>query len=196
MGEREWVRATSKRAFLVFQCRGLCQGYKCYIHNPPKHRKCLPVYVVVNTFRFIRKRTRVFGAFRISQGCVFTTWWEGKQEENVECRKSLSKNTRSKKRIVGRDGRLSDSFLRHKNVKLQKFLFTNTSEWLPLNSMLSGEMFLWSCVIALASFTFTLPLRLQLRLSFSTTQSHNTKAWSTMRNIRRKRFPEGKENSS
>lgn len=56
------------------------------------------------------------GASRVSR--VVCGKKEEKQEENVECRESLSKNTVQNERR-GRVGRLSDSFS-SLNVKLQK----------------------------------------------------------------------------
>ena len=51
---------------------------------------------------------------------------KGKQEENVECRKSLSKNTRLEK-MFGAAGRLSDSFSRHKKRKIAEIPFHSHS---------------------------------------------------------------------
>lgn len=104
----------------------------------------------------------------------------GKQEENVECRKSLSKNTRSKKNF----GELRRATVwlvpqaERRNAEIPFHSHTLECAFHE-NSMLSGEICGVACWV---TFTLRAFLRFQLRLSFSpATQTHaiGGKTWKT-----------------
>lgn len=119
-----------------------------------------------------KKMLRTFGAFRVFRAVYSVGWGEedGKQEENVECRKSLSKNTRSeeKKKLGG--GESGDCLTRSpaRNVKCRNSISpTPPKDAFPRKFNVKWGN-LWSCVMAKRAFRSLSLFVLWLRVLLST----------------------------
>lgn len=104
--ERDREHTTPRMSVAGFQCRGLCQGYKCYIpnevSNPPEQQPALCSREHSPSSLQEEKMFSSSGLF-VSLGV-----WGREAGRKCWVPQSLSKNTRS---VLGRRaGRLSDSF--------------------------------------------------------------------------------------
>lgn len=177
----EWEREQPRNcSFLVFSVEASAKAYAkstnvIYTSNPQSSH----VYVVVNIRR--KKKQKCFHHRGFSCSCARPERvGRGKQEENVECRKSLSKNTRFEKKNFGELRRATVWLVpqaERKNAKIPLHSHTHESAFHE-NSMLSGEICGVACWV---TFTLRAFLRFQLRLSFSpATQTHAIgETWKT-----------------